>query len=717
VKKIHLVLLIHAHQPVGNFDVVLEKIYQQSYLPFVEHLTRHPSVRLGLHYSGPLLEWLEARHPEFIAQLIQLASRKQVEMIGGGYYEPILISIPRRDQLAQLRLMRDWLAEKFGAAPRGAWLAERVWEPDLPTSLEAAKVEYTLLDDVHFQAAGIELEDLFGYYIAEDRGAKVKVIPGSKALRYIIPFHDVPEIIDFLRGAAERHPDGMAAMGDDCEKFGGWPGTYVHCYQNGWLERFFAALEENSEWLATTPPGEYLAHHAPIGPAALPTAAYTEMMEWVLPLRARRQLTSLEGEFSGRPDVLRFLRGGIWRGFFCKYPEVNLLHKKMLRVSKKVGGRRASGGNSAAARKLAGARTSLLRAQCNDAYWHGVFGGLYAPHLRTELWRELIRAESAVDSFAARRSAEPRLERIDFDADGAEEIYVTAPKFSALIKPDDGATIAALDFRPSAVAVINSLQRRPETYHARLAEVAASSGGVVASIHNQTRVKEAGLEKKLRYDRWPRHAFRTLLFSSGKSRGDYAAISLEESAAFAAGRYDEQKFAAGAVIFAMDSLLELPGVESRPIHVEKEMQFRPNDDGGSVRCVLRARLLDSQSSVAVKFQAGMELVINFLVPNEPDRYFDLGAKHGATRQPLNWEGETSSQFLRVVDEWQNISAAIEAPGASATWICPIETVSESEEGFERVYQGSQILPVWQVELRAGKEWSAELTLNLSQAHA
>jgi alpha-mannosidase len=47
-----------------------------------------------LHYSGVLLEWLEERHPEFFDQLRELCGRGQVELLGGGYYEPILLSIP-----------------------------------------------------------------------------------------------------------------------------------------------------------------------------------------------------------------------------------------------------------------------------------------------------------------------------------------------------------------------------------------------------------------------------------------------------------------------------------------------------------------------------------------------------------------------------------------------------------------------------------------------
>ena len=63
--KFQLVLLIHAHQPVGNFDDVMERAYTQSYLPFVEVLSRHPAVRVGLHFTGSLLEWIEKAHPEY----------------------------------------------------------------------------------------------------------------------------------------------------------------------------------------------------------------------------------------------------------------------------------------------------------------------------------------------------------------------------------------------------------------------------------------------------------------------------------------------------------------------------------------------------------------------------------------------------------------------------------------------------------------------------
>jgi 4-alpha-glucanotransferase len=245
-ENFHLVLLIHAHQPCGNFGHVLEKAFKDSYLPFIELLEKHPRVHLGLHFSGSLLEWMEENRPEYFARLRALVSSKQVELVGGGFFEPILVSIPPDDQHEQIARLADYLEKHIGQRPSGAWLAERVWEPQLPSTLAAAGVNYTLVDDMHFLSAGFEPDELFGAYIAEDRGQFVWLFPGQKALRYFIPFGKVEDVITYLRDAAASHPGGVAAMGDDMEKFGVWPGTAEHCYKNGWLEKFFAALEENS---------------------------------------------------------------------------------------------------------------------------------------------------------------------------------------------------------------------------------------------------------------------------------------------------------------------------------------------------------------------------------------------------------------------------------------------------------------------------------------
>ena len=715
MSKFSLVLLIHGHQPIGNFDVVFERTYQRSYLPFLQCLLRHPGVRLGLHYSGPLLEWCEQRHPEFFRHLEEMTSRGQVELVGGGFYEPILVSIPPEDQARQILLMRDYLREKFGREPEGAWLAERVWEPQVPSALASAGVRYTLVDDVHFLASGFELDQLHGDYVAEDRGQTVRIFPGLKALRYLLPFRPCEEAIGFLRVSAQRHPGGMAAMGDDCEKFGAWPGTYDHCYRDGWLDRFFGALEESAEWLDVKPPGEYIREHQPRGRADLPTASYSEMMEWTLPTKARAEFHSISQEFTGRPDVQRFLRGGPWRAFFSKYAESNLLHKKMLRVSQRHGALVSKRMSEERSARLAQAQKHLLRAQCNDAYWHGVFGGIYAPHLRTELWRELIRAETLLDDLGRARGDCVHIEQTDFDGDGREEIYVRSKSMSALLRPSDGGTLLSLDFRPSAVTLVNSMQRRPEAYHRRLREASSGASSQVTSIHDQVRSKEEGLERFLRYDRWPRNGFRLLLFPANKTFKDYEELNLEENAALAAGSYSVLENGPASISFECE--VPCPNCASAGGSLElmrctKRFSFAAGSKAYQVNCASRLSCANAQTRAAL---IGIEMVVNFLAPREQNRYFEIRSG----RQPLAWSAALSAAEtgyrLRVVDEWQNVAVTIETPAAKELWITPIETISESEEGFERVYQGSQILAVWPVELAAGKSWTGEISLRVEAA--
>ena len=111
----------------------------------MQALERHPNIHVGLHYSGPLLTWIEENHPEYFDQLRALSQSGQVEMVGGGFYEPILISIPPADQHEQITRLGDYIEKHFGKRPSGAWLAERVWEPQLGEVRRLARHVRTLL--------------------------------------------------------------------------------------------------------------------------------------------------------------------------------------------------------------------------------------------------------------------------------------------------------------------------------------------------------------------------------------------------------------------------------------------------------------------------------------------------------------------------------------------------------------------------------------------
>ncbi len=680
ILRLHLSFLIHAHQPIGNFENVQEEVYRLSYLPFVEELERHPAIRIAFHYSGILLEWLEKRHPEYLERLRGLVERGQAEMVGGGYYEPVLSGIPERDRLAQIERLSNFLERRFGRRPRGAWLTERVWDPSLPETLARAGVEYTLADDYHFLSMGMEEDQLYGYYLTEWQGSAVKVLPGLKKLRYLLPFRMENESIAYLRRIAVNHPGGLAMTGDDLEKFGAWPQTHEHVYTNGWLRRFFEAVEASSQWLAVSLAGEYLDARPPLGRVYLPTASYQEMAGWALPAGSGGDYEELLRRVERMPEAERFSRfvhGGVWHNFFRKYEEANHLHKRMLDLSRRyeeLGRAVAPAGDQR--RRYEQGYEKLLMAQCNDAYWHGVFGGLYAPHLRTAVFQALLEAETAAEQIDP---APRRARRVDLNLDGQEEILFSNDSLGVVVTAGDGGTVGEIAFRPRAFNAINSLRRRPEIYHARLRE--AHGGGGAQSIHDRVTSKEADLDRYLQYDRYNRHAFRSLVFAAGRTFEDYRLGRLEESHELAGGAFEVVSATAERCVLAgraADCLCE----------VRKEISIV----GSSLiaEWELKHRAL-------AELRGGLEIVLNLLAPQAPDRYFVMPDGAAEQRPRLAWSGEVKEDSIALVDEWLNVRIDVRVRPAATWWILPIFTVSQSEAGFERVYQGSSILPHWPVE--------------------
>ena len=698
MSKVSLALVIHSHQPVGNFDHVIEEAYQKSYAPFVRALREHPRIRVSLHFSGILLEWLEKRHPEYFQQLRELTERGQIELVGGGYYEPILPAIPDPDKIAQLRKLADYLRQHFGAEPRGAWIAERVWEPTLPRPLAQAGVEYVVLDDTHFLAAGLEPWQLHGSFMTEEDGHPLLLVPSEKALRYTIPFQEPAETLRVLRGGINQH-DSLFTMGDDCEKFGVWPGTYDHVYKNGWLERFFKAVEGSQDWLQTTTVADYLSTHPAVGRIYLPTASYAEMMEWSLPPAASVDFKACLEESEHIPNgkrYQRFLRGGLWRNFLAKYAESNYLQKQVLRVSHrlhKLSCAVESGTEKAAL--LAEAHAHLLAAQCNDPYWHGVFGGLYAPHLRSAILRHLIQAEFQLDGVEGRdASASPEIVTTDFDLDGKDEILIRQSISGMTLHPADGATVSSLRYQPSNVELVNSLMRRPEPYHELVRKQVSSKQAPregPASIHDLVLSKESHLDALLRYDRYARHAFRSYVFSSAKSWKDFEFLRLEENETLARGAWKATPLKVPGAGFEFRSATDVSsnGCAMR-VDAVKTLTSKVSGSTWQIEC---RSSLSTDRSCPTGMALGLELVLNLLAPDAHDRYFL--AKD--VRRPLEFRGEIGSAKLTVVDEWQRVQITLETRPQACWWIVPIETISQSELGFERVYQGSAILAVWKID--------------------
>jgi alpha-amylase len=703
---IRFVFALHDHQPIGNFDGVFEQAYQDSYRLFLDLFEQYPTMRIALHTSGPLIEWLDGHHPEYVDRLAGHVATGRIEIIGGAFYEPILSMIPSRDRVGQIRSYTEWLQNRLGADVRGMWIPERVWEQGFTSDLVAAGIEYTILDDSHFKSAGLNADQLHGYYLTEDDGRLLRVFPGSERLRYVIPFAGQQETIDYLAHVEQQHPNAVAVFADDGEKFGVWPETKLNVFDRGWLRQLFDMLAANESWIKMVTPAEVIDSIAPIGKVYLPEGSYREMTEWVLPPdqlaeyeQARREL-----EPDPRwPRIARFVRGGFWRNFKVRYPETNEMYSRMMMVSRRLQNLVEAGMDSD---MLRSARTELYRGQCNCAYWHGAFGGTYLPHLRNAIYNHLIAADGLLDRAVGRPTPWVEATSDDLNLDGRPEVQLANDKLIALIAPGRGGQIYELDVRSICHNLLATLSRRPEAYHRRVLAGPNGAGGSVIDSSAPAKFKQDGLEHRVQYDSYLRKSLLDHWYDDDVSldalargealeRGDFLALPFEAKLRRNPNRIQVQ-------------LIRQGNAWGVPLKITKGVTLGASSEMLEVAYLIEGLPRDRSMHFGVEFNfAG-------LPAGAEDRFFHLGANRNGrrlgrmeTRLDL-----TDIEDLGLTDEWLGIDVGLAFSQPTSLWTYPIETVSQSEGGFELVHQSVCVTPHWHVRGDADGRWSVKILLGI-----
>ena len=709
MKKLFLGLAIHNHQPGDNFPNVFEKAYDRSYLPMIDVLESHPEIRISMHYSGCLLDWLIENRPDFIGRIAALAKRGQVEIMTGGYYEPILPMIPDADKLGQIAKLSSTILERFKYKPTGMWLAERVWEPHLPKPMVQAGVKWTVVDDNHFKMAGLCEDELLGYYVTEDEGLPVKVFASSKKLRYIIPWWQVKDVIECLKSLATEDGGTIIMMGDDGEKFGLWPRTYKHCWEDGWMEQFFTALEENGDWLRTIPLGEYAEKYPPIGRAYLPTASYAEMQEWSLPPAASYEYGHLlkDLEIENQDDILKFVHAGFWRSFMSKYPEINSMQKKMLRTYDKVYKARQTCDADAGL-------DELWRGQCNCPYWHGVFGGIYFGHIRHGIYRHLIAAENAADRILSEKKSFIICDDVDFDSDARNEILIESDKQNIYIDPQDGGSIFEWDLRRPRHNLGAVMTRRDEAYHRDLIEAerkrragdCKADDGNVKTIHDIVKSKQEDLDKLLFYDKYRRASFIDHFFSidttvdnlvrgTYEECGDFTDKSYECETRKKSGRLETRLTRDGHVRQGNDTLA---------VRIQKTLSATAGSEELAVTYCLTNR---SKAVLRTAFTSEWNLAVTEDAHNSSCSY--TPSDKPAKKNPLKRVDHVpNTSLIRISDTNLGVDMSLTADKPMRLWRYPVECVTNSEDGYELTFQGSCYVLGWDIVLEPGRSWEVGL---------
>lgn len=668
----NLSLVLHAHQPPGNFDSVFEHGMKTCYGPVLDLIEERPALRLSMHWSGPLLEWMEAHTPERIDQILRLVEGGQVELVAAGMYEPVLSLLPRRDRVGQLRAHRAYLARLFGVDATTGWLTERVWEPSLVSDLVEGGITAVTLDDRHFMSAGVPESALGAPYLTEHQGAPMLVAPGGNDMRAAIPWASVDEALNVIRRRAESGTS-ILVYGDDTEKFGMWPGTHRSVIRSGWLAKFFDGLLALPDDIDVVPLGEAVERSPIAGRVYIPDGSYPEMLEWTLTAPAQRSLSQIRGALSevGLLETLNpYLRSGLYFQFLAKYLEINHLHKRMLDVSRRCE-RLLRRTRSWDPDDLPEAVRELWRAQANCAYWHGLFGGIYLQHIRQRLWFHLLRAEDALER---ERGAERVLRRFDLDADGEDEVVVTTRDLVVVVDPSDGAVVE-LSHRPSSTNLGDTLALREEAYHdpeeppypydrGRRGMFVDRFLGPGRAPARSKPVEDLGEFSGLPYT------------AKNRKRGETVEVQLERQAAAPGGTATVRKT-----------------IEIRSDIAEVAAAYRVTSTGGTIECRFAVEL-----NFAMLFRQRAQGAVRI-----GDRDYSL---------PRGGAGK-NAEALTLAMDGIDVSAHMAASPAADIDVRSIETVSRSEAGFERTPQQIAVLLSWPVRLEPGEVFAPTVTLTLS----
>lgn len=652
MRKVSLLFGVHMHQPVDNFGSAVDEAIDLCYRPFFETMLNYPDFKFSVHCSGWLLDRIRKNSPDIFENMKTLTDKGTIEWIGAGYYEPVLSSIPSNDRRAQIKKLNRYIKKHLGARPKGLWLTERVWESSIVPDIAACGNEFVMVDDYHFLSSGFCADKMDGYYKTEEGGVETALFPIAQSLRYALPFFSVERSIETILKCANNE-NSAAIIFDDAEKFGLWPKTHEWVYEKKWLEKFLEAVI-NHKQIKTQHYIDYMKQNRSLGLAYLNNTSYFEMGEWSL--RANQNIAlerlkqSLGDEYFNEMAVA-FVKGGVWKNFFIKYSESNYLHKRMLDLSLNQ--------DSLDKNSL----DALYKSQTNDVFWHGIFGGIYLPNLRDNAYRYLLEIEKS------RALKEIQYEFFDIDKDGYDELKVLSEEYSALFSTKHGAQMMEFGSLDTLFNWQNTLMRREEAYHEKILNPKQqidqrSSVDEIDTIHSDAVAIDESLKAELIYDWHQKYSFIDHFSFEGFCLENFKELTFREVGDFVDQAFikEEKKN-----IFTRDGGVYLD--ESYPTRLTKEYIF----DKSKIELNL-----DIDSKYEQKLFYAMEFNLHFAHP------------HRVTFNSKTIEdgfSEIDCDELLIVDDFTNKLIKLTTNKKCNIYGYILNTISQSESGFERVAQG------------------------------
>lgn len=423
-----LQVVIPFHQSIAADSAALEHAVTTCYEPILRAIEEAPGVRVAVHFSGHLLDYLSRKGEDFLLRVKSLERDGRLEVLGGLFYGSIPALLSESDVRAQVQMTAEYWESFIGHAPSGFWLPELAWTAELPRMLDETGLSYG------FVSAGqiaIEPGAAHGLVTLERGGSHVSAFVLSDVLSKALASGSPSAWIDGALDHTQPSASAVHTVWLRAETLGLEGETY-----SGFLPEWLAAIGGGRSELQTVLPSEAFAGVRPARPAKL----------------LHRCADVTHGEH--RNEAVD------WPDFALQHAEVDALNRRVMRGSDKLRDAIATMEEESMEEEwssdLATAQRLIFSAQAPDPYWNGRVPGFKDPRVRDAAVERLTRAERLIDALVQGEDDWIGAEEEDRDGDLVDEVIVSSRHLTAWIVPADGGRVRTLDDRQSGRNVFDA---------------------------------------------------------------------------------------------------------------------------------------------------------------------------------------------------------------------------------------------------------------------
>ncbi|MBQ7159307.1 MAG: DUF1926 domain-containing protein, partial [Treponema sp.] len=436
MKVLHICMMISSSLSGAESPDILEQKYQRLYKKLISFLYANPACKFTFSFYGTFFSWLTKKHPEFVQLLKELLARKQIEVLGGGYYNPVFPLLLPMDRSGQIEMYGSELSGALGKRPRGMTLYGSVWDSSLVSTLYSCGMEYVLLDNSLIPPAKRVALPL----LVTEQGKSVKVLPSIHDGVSFPSHDDVSAYLSDLKKQASKlqkkspeisEENRIISIVFDSDRF-------LQLFEDGWIENLYKTAQE-TEGINFTYPQEYLHKYTSLVPAYIAPGIQSDIAQWgLVPYMPQENKTNY-------PVTIY--------DFLSTYPRNHALYDRVLYISTLI----ANSHGDKIRKKLA--REKLWQAQTGNAFVCDPEGIFATNAIRQNAYRALTEAEKIVrECLPKGKSFAESVTSYDYNADGNDEYVCQMQSFDTCISRK-GASITELDIMHNMGNYADNLKR------------------------------------------------------------------------------------------------------------------------------------------------------------------------------------------------------------------------------------------------------------------